>query len=342
MKVTLRDIADRANVSISSVSRALKHDASTAPVHDQTRLRIIQAAKELGYHKVKLAVQKNETEKRIGLVMHLVKNKYNDPYFSEIMYGIESELIEQGCVLDFTFEVKDVSDLDLFSDMDLHGLGVLCVGPVKPALLRKVSKQVPFVFSVGGLLLPDLDCVTVDFRRAAKEAVQHLIRLGHREIAFIGGCSLVAPTLEQEERFVGYREALASFGIPLTEAWIGNGGWDLTQSYEAMLKMLQADKRPTAVFVSSDKMAYGAYKAIQACELSIPEDISVMSFDDVEMSEFMSPGLSTVRVHKEEMGRIAVKLLIQRMEGNIRLRLNTVLPTELIVRGSCKESTSLS
>jgi LacI family transcriptional regulator len=258
------------------------------------------------------------------------------------MYGIESELIEQRCILDFTFEMREVFENDMFADMNPDRLGVLCVGPAKPELLQAISNHVPFVMSVGGLALPDYDCVTVDFRRAAREAVRHLIGLGHEHIAFIGGRSNVAQQLEQEDRFIGYREELQAADLPLESDWIGDGGFDLQKSYEAMHAILQSDKRPTAVFVSSDKMAYGAYKAIQANGLSIPNDISVMSFDDIEMSEFVNPGLTTVRVHKEELGRTAVKLLIQRMEGKMPLRLNTMLPTELIVRDSCKKYITLA
>lgn len=148
--------------------------------------------------------------------------------------------------------------------------------------------------------------------------------------------------MDQEERFLGFKEALQSHGIPLVSDWIHDAGFNIGKSYEITVHMLQAKERPTALFAASDKMAYGAYKAIQELGLSIPDDISVASFDDIEMSEFMSPGLTTVRVHKEEMGRIAVKMLLQRMEGNITLPMNSFLPTDLMIRGSCREYNDLT
>lgn len=337
VKITLKNIADRANVSIVSVSRALSKDQTGAPIHDQTRMRIIEIAKEMGYHKLQDHRWSPDTvqEKKIGLVMHLVKEKYHDPYFSEMMYGIESELTEHGCKLDVSFEVQEVLQSAQFAELDKEQLALLCIGPLKPAFLKELSRQVPFIMSVGGLLLPEIDCVSVDFRSAARHAVEHLLRLGHRDIAFIGGDSRVGASMEQEERFIGFKETMEAHHVPMVREWIHEGGFSLSKSYEAMMRILQLEKRPTAVFTASDIMALGAYKAIQEAGLSIPEDLSVISFDDNEMARFVNPAITTVRVYKETMGRVAVKLLLERMEGRIPLPLNTLLPTELIVRGSC-------
>lgn len=339
-KVTLKDIADRANVSISSVSRALNKAQPNAPINDQTRKHIVQVAMEMGYPKIHSTQKNNEnlSETRVGLVLHDVKSKYQDPYFSEIIFGIESELLDNGCVLDFTFEIQEILRSDLFSNISKENLGVICVGPLKSEFLNELQKQVPMVFSVSGLPQKGLDCVTVDFRGAAREAVQHLISLGHRKIAFIGGGSVVGAAMEEEERYLGYREALKANGITPVPEWIRDGGFNLAKSYKAMTDILQSSERPTGLFSASDKMAHGAYKAIQEFGLQIPEDLSVVSFDDIEMSEFMSPALTTVRVHKEELGRTAVKLLLQRMEGSLPLPMTSCLPTELMIRNSSKNS----
>lgn len=348
MKITLKDIAEHANVSISSVSRALNNANSLALVNDQTRLRIIQVAKDLGYYKFKNKLQKNEkfsenekVPKRVGLVLYDVKAKYQDPYFSEIIYGIESELLDQECILDFTFEVQDIFNFNLFGDMNESDLGVICIGPLKHDFINELNKQVPFVISVGGIPKLEMDYVTVDFRHAAMQAVQYLVDLGHRNIAFIGGSSQVGMPIDQEERFYGYKEAMELNHLKIVPEWVQDGCFDLTKSYEAMKKILNTQSPPSAVFTASDKMAFGAYKAIGEYGLSIPHDISVVSFDNVEMSEFINPPLTTVQVHKEEMGRIAVKFLLQRMEGGIPLPLISYLPTKLIVRSSCTEKSEL-
>ncbi|WP_010275466.1 LacI family DNA-binding transcriptional regulator [Paenibacillus senegalensis] len=335
-KVTLKDIADRANVSISSVSRALNKAHPDAPVNDQTREHIIRVAKELGYRKINSSQKSNEniSEIKVGLILNNVKAKYQDAYFSEIIFGIESELLNNGITLDFTFEVKEIFNSNLFADFPKENLGVICIGPLKSQFLNELAKQVPLVFSVSGLPQKKLDCVTVDFRDAAREAVQYLVDLGHRKIAFIGGGSPVGASMEEEERTLGYKDALKANGISIVPEWFCDGKFSLAKSYEAMAEILRSPERPTALFAASDMMAHGAYKAIKEAGLRIPEDLSVVSFDDIEMSEFVSPALTTVRVPKEEMGRTAVKLLLQRMTGKLPLPMSCSLPTELMIRNS--------
>ncbi|MFS0615945.1 LacI family DNA-binding transcriptional regulator [Lederbergia ruris] len=334
MKVTLKDIANRAEVSISTASRVLSD--TPVSIHDETRQRIIQAAKELGYHKINKSLKnKNNLEKRVGIILNKAESKYRDPYFSEIIYGIERELIEQGCVLEFTYDMEEIIQSNLLSQINKNDFGIVCVGPFKEAILRRITQQVPIVLLVGATSEFEIDHVTVDFYLAGMNATNYLIQQGHTDIAYIGGSPLLELSHDQEDRFLGYKKALQSNNISINPEWVQDGGFDLTRGYEAMKRILNSGRIPTALFSASDRMAFGAYKAIQDYGLSIPEDISIISFDDIEMSEFITPPLTTVRVYKEEMGRIAVKLLIQRMEGSITLPLSSYLPTKLIVRNSC-------
>lgn len=340
-KTTLKDIADRAQVSISSVSRALRAGRADISINDYTRERILQVAKELGYHKMDLPLQTDERQQetvRVGLVLHKVKDKYNDPYFSEIIFGIESELLELGGVLDFTLEVQDIFQSDMLTQLPKEGLAVICVGPINAAYVQELARHVPIVFSVAGLPLPGIDCVTVDFRKAAYNAVSHLIAQGHRWIGFIGGSSDVGASWREEERYLGYRQALIDHNLQEVADWTLDGGFTLARSYAAMQQMLQGERLPSAVFSASDLMAYGAYKAVQDKGLRIPDDLAVVAFDDLETSAFMNPALSTVRIPREAIGRTAARLLIQRMTGIFPLSMNVILPTELIVRNSsCRQ-----
>src|SRR5690606_6493616 len=149
MKVTLKDIANRAEVSISTASRVLSN--TPVSIHDETRMRIIHAAKELGYQRISKSLQHNKPEKKIGVVLNEVESKYRDPYFSEIIYGIERELIEQGCILEFTFDMEELIQSNLLSEINKSDLGVICVGPFKEEYLSKITQQVPLVLSVGGI-----------------------------------------------------------------------------------------------------------------------------------------------------------------------------------------------
>src|SRR5690606_29495648 len=213
----------------------------------------------------------------------------------EIIYGIERELIEQGCILEFTFDMEELIQSNLLSEINKSDLGVICVGPFKEEYLSKITQQVPLVLSVGGIPELDIDYVTVDFYSAAKKATNYLIQLGHTNIAFIGGSSLMGLPYDQEDRFLGFKNALQSNNISINPEWIQDGGYALTTGYEAMKRILNTNETPTALFSTSDRMAHGAYKAIQEYGLSIPDDISIISFDDIEMSEFITPPLTTIR-----------------------------------------------
>jgi len=336
MKVTLKDIAEIVNVSISTVSRVLNEEPSF--IQDETHLRIIQVAEDLGYRRLKKIEQKNRkiSEKQIGIVLNKMKDKYQDPYFSEVIYGIERELLDQGYVLKFTYDSQDLENVNFKEERQEGEFGVLCIGPMDNQLIERISKDVPYVLSVGGAPELDIDYVTVNFQKSAKLGVQHLLNLEHREIAFIGGGSVGSGiAMEYEPRYIGYMEALSSAGLSLFPEFIGNGFFTIRGGYQAMISILSQGKKPTALFTASDQMAFGAYKAIQEHGLSIPDDIAVVSFDDIEMSQFVHPPLTTVRVHKEELGRIGVKMLIQRMEEQLHLPLTSYLSTKLIIRESC-------
>jgi len=334
MRITLKDIAEKCNVSISTVSRVLNDEATS--LSEDERMQIINTAKELGY-RVKKKTEKNQkkSEIKIGCVLNRMKSKYEDPYFSGIIYGVERELIEQDRILHFTYDIRDVVQGNIGEMFPKNeNIGVLCIGPIDHASLEKLSGHVKFMMSVGAEPDLNIDKVTVNFKQGSMMVVDHLVECGHWEIAFIGGRSPFDMPLEKEQRFLGFQMAMAKHNLPVNPDWIEDGRFDINGGYEAMKKILSQKSIPTAVYTASDRMAYGAYKAIQEMGLSIPDDIAVASFDDIDMSEFVNPPLTTVRVHKEELGRTAARLMIQRMEGTLPLPLLCYLPIELIVRES--------
>lgn len=334
MKVTLKDIADHVNVSVSTVSRVLNN--GTTSISKETIDEINKVSKELGYLRLSDRKKEKISKKKIGCFLHNLKGKYQDPFYSEIIYGIERELLDQGFILNFTYDQSDLMNLDFSGRFEDETLGVIIVGPLEKNILKELSSQVPYVISVGGKPELTIDYVTVDFFKAAITAVDHLINLGHKRIACI---SASAPndrlTEKEDDRFLGYECALIKQKLPIKSEWIQDGHFTIEGGYSAMKNILKSKEHPTAVFVVSDQMAHGAYRAIQEEGLAIPANISVVSFDDLEMSQYINPPLSSVRIHKEDMGRIAVKMLLQRMDEGIRLPLTSYLPTELVVRKSC-------
>jgi len=335
MKVTLKDIAEKVNVSVSTVSRVLNNTPTS--IDEQTRNEIFSISKELGYKKHMKTADKagNISEIQVGLLLNNSKNKYKDPYFSEIIYGIEQELMNQGLNISFTIDEQELEGGMLPSKFIVENTAIIVVGPMNDSYLQTLKDQVSLIISVGGIPSIPIDYVTIDFKESAMKAVNYLLNLGHQEIAFIGGNEITKNVITEESRYHGYKQALENSNITLKKGWIKNGKFTVNGGYHAMKEILSFNHLPTAAFIASDRMSYGAYRAIQEKGLTIPNDISIISFDDLEMSPFINPPLTTVRVHKEHLGRISVKLLSQRIKGEIALPLTTYLPTELIVRKSC-------
>lgn len=174
------------------------------------------------------------------------------------------------------------------------------------------------------------DAVVIDYSKATQMIIDYLVGLGHKHIAFIAGSGG-----ENEPRFIGYRLALGKRGLPFEPAWVVGGRFDKDVAYDSVKRLLQTRPPITAFYAASDTLAMGAMKAIAELGLQIPQDLSIVGFDDIDLASYTVPPLTTMRVPKEEMGRIAVRLLIERIQGIRSLPVKVVVPTELVVRKSC-------
>ena len=186
----------------------------------------------------------------------------------------------------------------------------------------------------------EFDSVVVDFTYGVNIAMSYLYELGHRNIGYIGAKVVPHNDLNGIE-LVNYREEtyktfMQSIGNYRDE-WVYKGNFTLEDGYDLMKKMLANKEIPTAVFIASDPMAIGAYKAIVEEGYSIPEDISIIGFDDIITAKFLTPALTTVKVYTDFMGESAVDILLERIKKNIKISRKIVLPVKLIERESCKK-----
>jgi LacI family transcriptional regulator len=211
---------------------------------------------------------------------------------------------------------------------------IILSGPQReePEAVALFEQQLPIVVT-GRLAGYDIPCVDADNQQGARLATTHLISLGHRRIGLITNAPRVY--LASQERFVGYQEALQAADITYEEDWVREGYFTGQSGYRAMESLLDLKQRPTAVFVASDVVAFGAMQAIKDRGLRIPADIAVVGFDDVSISQYVEPLLTSVRLPAYELGWQAGALalrLVQREPPESYLKL---LPTELVVRQSC-------
>lgn len=344
---TLKDIAQLVGVSISTVSRVINDDSSRH-VSVETRDKVWRVAREIGYvpnESARRLVRKNnsaekEMSKAVACILAVPQNKYNHPYFSPILAGIEDQLGELGYSLVRSFSAEEMQRLsDVQQYFMNHKLdGVIVVENIKKECYEFVKRMVPHVV---GIDISDVTIPVVSYDRinASRHAVQHLIEQGHQRIGFIGGPGLTG-NMEQEKRFRGYRYALIEADLEWNWRWIANTGWNVDQSYESMKEIIQLPtaERPTAMFAASDMMAISAMKAVAESRLSIPGDMAFASIDNIDVSQYTIPPLTTVHIPKFEMGQLAARTLVDTISGKMLIPYKMVVPFRLIVR----ESTDLS
>lgn len=348
---TLREIAERVGVSISTVSRVINLDDSRR-ISDETKQKIWKVAKELDYRSTRKSKSLKQGAKRgreatskspvIGCILALQDNKYNHPYFSPIIQGIEAKLLESGITLSFLHTQAELKNEVVFDALlDTRSLsGLICIEGLSNSLYKRLKDRVPLIVGID-VRDPDIPVISYDRMSAAHTAVKHLIEHGHTKIGFVGGSGL-SGKLDREKRYAGYRRALEEFEIPYQEQWVINSHWDADESYEKMKALLAADELPTAMFCASDMMAIAAMRAVTEAGLSIPADISFIGIDDIEFAKYTSPPLSTIHIPKYEMGYAAAKTLLDSLEDPYPFSFRMQLPFQFISRHSVAGLKSIS
>jgi DNA-binding LacI/PurR family transcriptional regulator len=321
--VTIRDVARASGVSIGSVSRALKNQPGLG---NEKRRHVRSVAESLGYDFGKLQHSK---VRRLVFLLHRQHNTLaSTPFYSAILHGVEEACRNEGIVPSFL----SVGPTDPISDqLRLHDPDVLlCAGFFEPELLTEFqSAGKPMVLI--DLAAPGFVSVNPANHQGGYAAVQHFLKLGRGRIAYLSG-SLAHFSIR--ERYRGFRQALFDAGRladPALEAIIQPGSELESGAYEAMRQLLALPHPPDAVFAFNDSAALAAMRACQDAGLSIPRDIAFAGFDDIKQAALAHPPLTTLRINKEELGRVGVELVL---DGEAAAGASRVLPVELIVRDS--------
>lgn len=329
MAVTIHDVARKAGVGVGTVSRVLNNSPLVSPT---TRERVLIAVAELGY-------QPNPSARRLALgrthTIGIISPYFTLPSFVARLNGIQAELTptEYDLVLFGvnTPEKRDeyLSSAAKFKQVD--GMIILSLG------VRDTEAEAFAAWGIPVVLVdnyhPQLPCVVIDDERGGQLATEHLIALGHRRIAFISS-RLENPFLfiTNRIRFRGYQKALAAANIPFNPAYQRQGGHDRAAAYQMTLELLALPEPPTAIFASSDTHALGAMEAIHSKGLRIPDDISVIGYDDIEAAAYLN--LTTIRQPMYRSGQEAVWLLLDLITGDAPDETTITLPVELVQRGT--------
>lgn len=331
---TIKDIATKAKVSTATVSRVLNNDY-TLQVADETRQRIIEVAKELGYKKGAPKRQEGVpvSKMNVGLVIWCSEQiEFSDPYYLSIRQGIEEECIKHDIAITKVFRFTDEADINI----DAYQFdGLFVIGKVHANLFSKSSTT--HIVSVDYKLNETCDSVISDFRKATRQAMNHLFQLGHQKIGYIGGISYVRDTegivYNLDDRQMEYEKIMKEKGW-YDKRHILTGEWRTEEGYQLMKQALELTERPTAFLIGSDPMAIAAMKAVSESQYRVPDDIAIVSFDDIPFASFVTPPLTTVKIFTQEMGATAVKLMVDRLNGR-EIPLHVTIPSKLIIRNSC-------
>jgi LacI family transcriptional regulator, galactose operon repressor len=334
---TSADVAALAGVSRTTVSFVLNGRANSG-ISEETRGRVLRAAEELGYHVHGPARALAEGQSRvIGLVLLQRQDQVgSDALLEETLLGIASEARSDG----YKVLVEAVSPdghryADLVRSHRVDGLIVSGPRANDRELQGIIRDGFPVILqgSLPGLAAPSVD---VDNRTGAAAATSYLAGLGHRRI----GCISHAPLdfTAASDRLAGYRDALEERSIPFDERLVASGAFDAASGYAAMRDLLTRAHDLTAVFIASDIVAFGALSAIREAGHRVPQDISVVGFDDIPLARHFDPPLTTVRIPARDLGAAAGRALIDRLAGRPATT-RTLLATELVVRSSTAVAT---
>ncbi|MCW3489993.1 LacI family DNA-binding transcriptional regulator [Dethiobacter alkaliphilus] len=332
--VTIKDIAKKAQVSYATVSRALNNRPE---VNEATREMVQQVARELGYrpNSVARSLVTKQT-KSIGLVVPDITN----PFFAELAQSVEEVASAAGynvflCNTNWD-EDKELSYLNLLESRQTDGIILAQTDDHGNNIKKFLERNLPLVLTHS--LFDKVDCnqVVVDDIRGGFLAANHLLWLGHHRIAYVGGNETTKATVDRLE---GYKRALAEQDIAFDENLISYGSFKWQSGRERTKQLLRQNSHnpPTAVFAGNDIIALGVMQAAEEMGLKVPEQLAVVGFDDVEFASYPKIQLTTVSQPRNNMGEMAVKMLISQIKGNGVARENkkmTVQPS-LVIRRSC-------
>lgn len=327
--MNIKEVAARAKVSTATISRTINQSELVSP---KTADRVWRAIRELGYYPNTQARALVSGRSRIfGLIISDISN----PFFPELVKAFEDTAILHGYEVivantDYKLDRMGVCVRRMI-ERKVDGVAIM-TSEIERELLDELSKrQLPIVFLDIGKVKPLISNISVDYARGIREAVQHLVGLGHKRLGFISGPGDLKSARTRRTAFLN---CLRECGIADKQQIVVEGNHRVDGGQAAMREILSKPNPPTAVLTSNDLSAIGALHAIQDAGLRVPEDISVIGFDDIELSQYTQPPLTTVKLSRDELGRRAFHALYQAADGTVTAGQEINIGTSLVIRKS--------
>lgn len=335
LMATIRDVAKKASVSPATVSRVLNADPALS-ILPETREQVLLAAKELDYSLTKNKKKVREKKKIILILAVSKEDETEDTYYHSIRSGIISECKKRK--IEITKEIL-VQEIRSYENEIMQQSGIISIGTIEKEVqdyLSEINQELIFLDDPKSS--DRYDAVYVDLAKSTKMTLDYLAQKKYKKIGFIGG-------LEERRDFEGNRLNRKEIRFRTYLEWMEEnhleqyiqyelGNWTVKSGYEAANRLIAAGDLPKAILVASDPIAIGVYRALQEKKINIPEDVAIASFDDIEIAEFLTPTLTTVRFSSEAMGRMGIRILLDRLELGEREPVRVVIPTKLMKRES--------
>jgi len=326
---TIKDVANAAGVSTATVSRVLQNEPTVKP---KTRDKVLAAINKLNY-KPNILARQMRTQKTHSVIVTVPDIR--NTFFSEVIFGIEQSADKYNYqILLADMYGQPNAEKYYFQVIQQHQVdGIISLSAsVARNLMEQVAEEYPIVVACQFLEKSNVPYVTIDNVHAAETITTHLIKLGHKKIAYISGN---LDMLLYRDRYNGYISALEKHNLPFDPKLVRYGNSSIQSGYDNMKELLEIDSSITAVFAAGDAMAIGAIKALSNFGLRVPEDCAVAGFDDIEISEYYRPSLTTVRQPRRLIGITAFETLLKLMTNETIEKTQIILDYELIIRESC-------
>ena len=322
----IRAVAERAKVSIATVSRAINHVKTVNP---KMAKRVWEAVRELDYFpNTQARALVSGRSRLLGLIISEITN----PFFPELIQGFEDVAVEHGYEVLIGSTNYDPERMKRcirrLMERNAEGVAVMTFGIEEPLLDQLAHRKLPMVFVDVGPERPNISVLRVDYQHGIRQGVQHLAAMGHREIAFVSGPLHLHSA---QSRLVAFKIALQECGIRPEKEWIVEGNHTMEGGITVAERLMACKKLPTAVLCSNDMTAIGVLHKTYRAGLRVPDDLSIIGFDDIRMAEAMIPPLTSIQMSRIELARTAVSALCAHVEGASPQR-EYKIETSLVVR----------
>lgn len=328
-RMDIRTIAKAANVSIATVSRTINHVSTVNP---KIAKRVWEVIDELDYFPNTQARALVSGRSRLfGLIVSEITN----PFFPELIQGFEDIAVEHGYEILVSSTNNDPKRMShcirRMIERKVEGVAIMTFGIEEPLLDQLAKRKMPLVFIDVAPERPGISLLKVDYHHGIRQGVQHLAALGHRNIAFVTG---PAKLHSAHSRALAFSKSLKECGIMPNPAWIVEGDHTLEGGIAAMEQLLPVKPLPTAVMCSNDMTAIGVLHKLYRAGLRVPDDLSVIGFDDIHIAEVTIPPLTTIQMSRYELARSAFVALRAHVDGSETPKREYSIPTNLVVRES--------